>query len=521
MNEQKVQQITVSTQQAIFEQRLLNRAIKNNWRQKKLSELKNGESIPVELKKDGKFASYLREKFANRSEKYYKRLNELLLSKKDPKLAFKLYSERFGINLPKDEKSLLVKQLETKKRARLTINPSEQVEIFGNLFINDSGIPNSRISGILKRLGLEIDVLDADELAKPLINVLKKMIKNLGVENLTFLLPGNGSKIPMQSIASLEPDLYQKIMQNSVSIEPQRVLQNGKAIYEINETDSQKLRQISGQIVIIDDVIASGGTIKNICDFLAIDTKIVILTLAISSRVDLYGVEGETYAGVKVSKNGQKPPINTLKNLINSNSKRFDLAWQMLTKSAFTKENKNDFLAQCNQIPKQMIEICEEGLSKLADLSIQVFGESPYFSILNLEREKQYFLETMKKGILLVSYNSNKDPIGALKANIGSEKDLNIDGVFIQKDYRGKGLGGVFMEEIINLAKEKGFERITLRTSNDQNSNREVLDWYAKLGFVPIIDSDTNKPKTTIVTRQRIDGKTSSDQRINLEFRER
>ena len=63
------------------------------------------------------------------------------------------------------------------------------------------------------------------------------------------------------------------------------------------------------------------------------------------------------------------------------------------------------------------------------------------------------------------------------------EKTVELKALYLQKDYRGKGLGSLLMSVAVNEAKTRGFKRIVL---DSMLKYEEALKLYEKFGFEKI-----------------------------------
>ncbi len=57
---------------------------------------------------------------------------------------------------------------------------------------------------------------------------------------------------------------------------------------------------------------------------------------------------------------------------------------------------------------------------------------------------------------------------------------VQIKTVGIKREYQGRGLGSTLLEEIMDKLKNDGFERVELRTDED---NKRGINFYRKMGF--------------------------------------
>ncbi|MCX7878246.1 MAG: GNAT family N-acetyltransferase [Ignavibacteria bacterium] len=69
--------------------------------------------------------------------------------------------------------------------------------------------------------------------------------------------------------------------------------------------------------------------------------------------------------------------------------------------------------------------------------------------------------------------------------------ELLMDGICVDKNFRGMGIGTLLMEAVFDFAREKGYETIRLDVVD---TNPQARKLYERLGFEPV--SDRNYPLT-------------------------
>lgn len=89
----------------------------------------------------------------------------------------------------------------------------------------------------------------------------------------------------------------------------------------------------------------------------------------------------------------------------------------------------------------------------------------PYAIKVTVEEDDQ----EIARGYLYIIYNDlHEEPYGLL------------EDVYVEEEYRGKGIGTDIVEEIIQEAKDQGCYKL-IGTSRD--SRPQVHEWYERLGF--------------------------------------
>ena len=144
----------------------------------------------------------------------------------------------------------------------------------------------------------------------------------------------------------------------------------------------------------------------------------------------------------------------------------------------------------------EIIEIKSEGLKDLQQISIQTFEET--FTEHNTAEDMQEYLKTSFSDAKLLSELNDKDShfflaksknrvIGYLKLNLGASqtdlKDQNaieIERIYVLKEFLGKKVGQQLFEFAIHIASEKKMQYIWLGVWEE---NHRALRFYQKNGF--------------------------------------
>jgi ribosomal protein S18 acetylase RimI-like enzyme len=142
-------------------------------------------------------------------------------------------------------------------------------------------------------------------------------------------------------------------------------------------------------------------------------------------------------------------------------------------------------------------KIALEDLEKLQKIGRQTFEET--FSEYNSEENMKSYLEEgfSKKKLTeeLEDKNSefyfailNNEVIGYLKVNFGNSqtelkdsKALEIERIYVSKEFHGKSVGQILYDKAIEIAKQKGSEYVWLGVWEE---NPRAISFYKKNGFV-------------------------------------
>lgn len=136
-------------------------------------------------------------------------------------------------------------------------------------------------------------------------------------------------------------------------------------------------------------------------------------------------------------------------------------------------------------------------IDQLHEIGIRTFDET--FSSLNSEENMREYLESGfssdKLKAELTDHNSefyfaeiNNKPIGYLKINFGDsqteildENSLEIERLYVLKEFHGKKVGQILYEKAIEISKQKKVDYVWLGVWED---NYRAIRFYKKQGFV-------------------------------------
>ncbi len=91
--------------------------------------------------------------------------------------------------------------------------------------------------------------------------------------------------------------------------------------------------------------------------------------------------------------------------------------------------------------------------------------------------EEKLFIETVEKG---------NEPIGCCICTIDEDRTGEIDSLYIEEEYRNRGLGGKLTRNGIAWLRAQGCGRIAVAVSHGHES---VFPFYEKYGFYPRLTS--------------------------------
>ena len=135
----------------------------------------------------------------------------------------------------------------------------------------------------------------------------------------------------------------------------------------------------------------------------------------------------------------------------------------------------------------QIREVKEEDFEKgLLEVYIEGYryhheGRPDVFIELTEEEYRKDLNRIIEKMLILVIVDDG-NVVGYLSYVIkkGHTNKLNVDQLVIKKDYRGKGLGRMLMDEVKNIAIKNNCQRIEL---NCWLFNTNALEMYEHIGF--------------------------------------
>jgi ribosomal protein S18 acetylase RimI-like enzyme len=145
----------------------------------------------------------------------------------------------------------------------------------------------------------------------------------------------------------------------------------------------------------------------------------------------------------------------------------------------------------------QIKEISINDIDQLQKIGRQTFQET--FSESNSEENMKNYLEEGFSKEKLTEELTNKDSqfyfataegevIGYLKVNFGEsqtelkdEKSLEIERIYVSKEFHGKKVGQLLYEKAIQIAKDKNVQYVWLGVWEE---NLRAINFYTKNGFV-------------------------------------
>ncbi|MEO9893933.1 GNAT family N-acetyltransferase [Aurantibacter sp.] len=68
----------------------------------------------------------------------------------------------------------------------------------------------------------------------------------------------------------------------------------------------------------------------------------------------------------------------------------------------------------------------------------------------------------------VVVYNENDDPIGCGGIKKYSQTEVEIKRMYVQSEYRGKGISSILLQELENWAKEQHYKKCVLETLKEK-----------------------------------------------------
>lgn len=113
------------------------------------------------------------------------------------------------------------------------------------------------------------------------------------------------------------------------------------------------------------------------------------------------------------------------------------------------------------------------------------FHFSDYYSNFTFDSRKNALIAVAQKGSMKIEIAIDEDSqkkVGYLISSIDSNKNGEIESIYILNSYRGQGIGEELMKRALKWMDEKGIEKkiVTVAAGNEK-----VFGFYEKFGFYP------------------------------------
>lgn len=117
-------------------------------------------------------------------------------------------------------------------------------------------------------------------------------------------------------------------------------------------------------------------------------------------------------------------------------------------------------------------------IEHIRKIAIGEFGYHDWENYFN----KMTFEEYQKEGSKFwIAINKKEEIIGSIGALRISEKEVKMNSLYVNKDYRKLGIAKELYKLLLNFVKQQGYEKITLRTFFKFVN---AINFYEKIGFV-------------------------------------
>jgi putative acetyltransferase len=130
-----------------------------------------------------------------------------------------------------------------------------------------------------------------------------------------------------------------------------------------------------------------------------------------------------------------------------------------------------------------MIQIvrCDTENTDFKDLIYQLdLDLNNRYGELQIEYDKYNKIELIDA--VVIAYDDT-NPVGCGCFKKYSDITAEIKRMFVKKDYRGKGVAKLILDNLENWAKDKNFKKVILETGKKQV---EAIKFYTKLSYKPI-----------------------------------
>ncbi|MBR4471044.1 MAG: GNAT family N-acetyltransferase [Erysipelotrichaceae bacterium] len=139
-------------------------------------------------------------------------------------------------------------------------------------------------------------------------------------------------------------------------------------------------------------------------------------------------------------------------------------------------------------VDKKLIRQCSEFASEVfIDYYNDLIGNAQAVYMADLFLSEEAIAKLIRNGAIFRIVEDNDEIIGFCEYK-KEEDRVFLSKLYASKDHRGKGIGRMMFEDVVNYAKENGINKIYLTVNK---GNTPSYDIYLHLGF-KVIDSVVN-----------------------------
>lgn len=134
----------------------------------------------------------------------------------------------------------------------------------------------------------------------------------------------------------------------------------------------------------------------------------------------------------------------------------------------------------------EFYELRKQDLPEMMEVFNSVIMEDAYFprkeGLPDLETAKQWYQDHKKTGLFYLAARVDDDFVGGatIEPRTGKASHIAYFGMYLRQQFRGIGIGTQLLRRIIEIAKDKEFEKMQL---NVFSSNPRALKLYEEFGF--------------------------------------
>lgn len=131
----------------------------------------------------------------------------------------------------------------------------------------------------------------------------------------------------------------------------------------------------------------------------------------------------------------------------------------------------------------------EQDLPKLINVYNSVIEEGLYFhrnkGLPDIETARQWYQNRLKAGLFYLAARVNNELVGGatIEPGLGKSSHVAYFGTYLKRQFRSIGIGTRLIKRIIEIAQQKGFEKMKLTVFQ---TNQQALRLYKKFGFQEI-----------------------------------
>lgn len=100
-----------------------------------------------------------------------------------------------------------------------------------------------------------------------------------------------------------------------------------------------------------------------------------------------------------------------------------------------------------------------------------------------LDRDPAYFLVADSGGQVVGYIHAAMQHAAPVEVILAHEPYVEIENIYVQPDFRSQNVGGALLEQLVEIARQQGIQRLVVGTRSTQTD--AILRFYRSHGFTP------------------------------------